>query len=291
MSNSKKPSTLSLVKELDQKANLLKSGDYIHELDGNVPPPNMPAPTNPEAVIVAVPTAGLEPGWAKALLIAQNPPAMASLLFSENDAARSQGVHLQRLYGMAWHWLYREKLKPKRERRHKMPFEWRSFEKCARDAVITFGTMLDKLRLVCIGIYARVDHDRIPVYKNAAEWFLAVVLEMRAWDVASAQQNSMRGKAALVEHYESQLKRLRVKSDYSSPYDPDIMPHTHRLMHYAWHLAARDGSFESDCWRPYLKSFTAFKRDIEHNSAWVMVFEEGGKNYYHPGKGRGKVAL
>lgn len=186
------------------------------------------------------------------------------------------------------HALYREELDP----RHKVPAP-----KAVQEAIKPWVTFLRKMFYLCERIHTLQDDlpDPLP-YSNARRFFLAVVWEMRYWDISwhlhhdeqsSSEQSHKRlsrisgkpytkGRKEVISSDNFQVRDMF--KDEKNLFDPRSQPHEFTMIESALILARKYPTrFRKEYWVPFYKAYANWAREIDRNGTYFVPVEQDGK--------------
>jgi hypothetical protein len=235
--------------------------------------------TEPVKIAIAVPIQGLPNDERRAMKLVQAPFLLPT---TPNDVMDKYLSLTEYSYQIVFHWVFKLKWASK----HRIPGKRKVAEGWK-----PLGEVMAALLGLCERCYA-IKGSKLP-YRNAYEWWAAIVLESKYAGVVSAL-SSPGGKDSLTKAMWQEVGKLRA---YENPYDPGKEPHIFALMAIAVDLAQKRKQpgadldvFRKECWKPLLDASTKWINTLRDNEEF-KAFAIDGDKLRMQGRGKHKPTL
>lgn len=196
-------------------------------------------------------------------------------------------------YFLVWqditiHWVVKLKWSSK----HKIP----GGQAHARSAK-PVGEMYFRLLELCIQCQGLMGH-KATGYPDAADWFSEIWLDDTHSQLVGRVVLLLGVEGGRKDDYLAGLRQtVRALRDDQNPFDPEALPHLHRLVECAIRLAGSSDEFRKNYWKPYIYSLSGLATQLANNSngyyrkVTVRLEQKKGKTFWciyeSPGRGKG----
>lgn len=202
-------------------------------------------------------------------------PVVVTQSAEATEADKANVWRIGFLWDVTFHWVFREKWGRKRD---KLPFKPRAVK-----VIEPFARVMFWILELCIQCETLQPFNHGPIYR-----FLCIVQEAQVNAFHSAKAKNPLGKTKILKARRQAVKDLfivdRKTKLRKNPYDPNKLPHLHKLIDVCItspFLAGYPGSdnFLSKYWEPLRSAYSAWNTAFD-STDWTTVVEADNKLYY-----------
>lgn len=228
--------------------------------------------------IELVPTAKIPPPWHLAIGSVQG---YSPILLIPNQPLETHLAINEGIWLIALHWVFKKQCSKK----HKIPAC-----RIVASAVEPLGELLFRISQICKEVHYILPPSSTS-YDNAAKWFACVAWESKRGDseeICDLSDKKGRGKKAWVRSIWNEWNLLK---EEQNPYELSHCPHTFKLVDEARKLVKNSDVFNDNYWKPLLKAYSEWARELDRNDNWRTFRVKNGKLVAQNGKGRGELLV